>query len=58
MRSRAVPVVMLAAITGLATIAGFSAIGIAQVAPEEEPNRADLPPQGLALAREARLLGD
>ncbi len=46
MRSRAVPVVMLAAITGLATIADFSAIGIAQVAPEEEPNRADLPPQG------------
>jgi hypothetical protein len=44
MRSRVVPVIMLAAVTGLGTLGLFSAIGIAQ----EEPNRADLPPQPFA----------
>ena len=46
MRSRFVAYMMLAALTGLATVAMFSAVGRAQQdAQQEEPNRADLPPQ-------------
>jgi hypothetical protein len=45
---RLIPVVVIAATTGLATLAAFN-IGFAQQpAEQEEPNRADLPPQPFA----------
>jgi hypothetical protein len=47
MRSRFVAYMMLAGLTGLAAVAAFSAGGRAQEA-QEEPNRADLPPQPFA----------
>jgi hypothetical protein len=46
MLSRFIAATMLAALAGVATIATFATVGRAQQgAPQEEPNRADLPPQ-------------
>jgi hypothetical protein len=50
MHSRLVPAIVVAATTGLATLAAFT-IGFAQQPPpaeQEEVNRADLPPQAFA----------
>jgi hypothetical protein len=45
MHSRLIAYTMLAALTGLGAIAMFPPIGRAQQEQQEEPNRADLPPQ-------------